>query len=123
MIPLGRGDKFSPVWRQYWVQSDRRSSLWSAGAVLDAAVIHPLSSLMPCGFSHRFAGPLVRFRKKALKAIAAGEEIELLKLRNGDYLGEMHDEFNAMLEALEPRSGLRSQDARGKALPNQPVAV
>jgi methyl-accepting chemotaxis protein len=55
--------------------------------------------------AHRLVGPLVRFRQ-AMRAIAAGDEVELLKLRQGDYLGEMRDEFNAMLEALEQRGAV-----------------
>jgi methyl-accepting chemotaxis protein len=55
--------------------------------------------------AHRLVGPLVRFRH-AMRAITAGDEVELLKLRQGDYLGEMRDEFNAMLEALEQRGAV-----------------
>lgn len=51
-------------------------------------------------FSHRLVGPVVRFRK-TIQAIAAGEPVRPIKLRDGDYLTEMRDEFNTMLEELQ----------------------
>ncbi|MBI2806475.1 MAG: hypothetical protein HYX68_15955 [Planctomycetes bacterium] len=53
-------------------------------------------------FSHHLVGPLVRFRH-AIKAIADGEPIRPVKLRDGDHLTEMRDEFNRMLEELQKR--------------------
>ena len=46
--------------------------------------------------------PLYRFRQ-AIKAIESGEELELIRLRKGDMLQEMKDDFNRMLTALEHR--------------------
>ena len=51
-------------------------------------------------FSHKIVGPLVRFRN-TLKALADGEAVRPVKLRDGDYLTEMRDEFNKMLEHLQ----------------------
>lgn len=51
-------------------------------------------------FSHRLVGPLVRFRK-TMQAIAGGEAVRPIKLREGDYLEEMRDDFNKMLEELQ----------------------
>src|SRR5262245_434658 len=42
-------------------------------------------------FSHRIVGPIYRFRK-TVEAIAAGEELELVRLRKGDFLQELGDE-------------------------------
>jgi sensor histidine kinase YesM len=53
-------------------------------------------------FTHRIVGPLYRVRQ-AVKAVAAGEEQEPMTLRKGDYLQELKDDFNEMLEALEGR--------------------
>src|SRR5438046_2025257 len=39
-------------------------------------------------FTHRIVGPLYRFRK-VIQAITAGEELTLIKLRQGDLLLEM----------------------------------
>lgn len=53
-------------------------------------------------FTHRLVGPLVRFRR-TMQAIAAGEAVRPIKLRKGDYLTEMRDDFNRMLEELQKR--------------------
>lgn len=50
-------------------------------------------------YSHRLVGPVVNFRK-TLQDMAAGRPVQPIKLRSGDYLTEMRDEFNAMLDAL-----------------------
>jgi hypothetical protein len=52
--------------------------------------------------SHRLVGPLVRFRK-TMQDIAAGEVVRPIKLREDDYLTEMRDDFNQMLESLQKR--------------------
>lgn len=72
-------------------------------------------------FSHRLVGPLVRFRK-TMRAIAEGKAVRPLKLREGDYLTEMRDDFNKMLEALQkqgvavikPVDPAQEQDAHKK---------
>jgi hypothetical protein len=51
-------------------------------------------------FTHRLIGPLVRFRK-TMQAMAQGEPVRPIKLRDGDYLLEMRDDFNKMLEELQ----------------------
>lgn len=56
-------------------------------------------------FTHRVVGPLVRFRK-TINAVAAGEEVELLVLRQGDLLTDMRDDFNEMLRELERRGAV-----------------
>ena len=38
-------------------------------------------------YTHRIVGPLYRFRK-AIQAIIAGDELELIRLRKGDHLQE-----------------------------------
>ena len=49
--------------------------------------------------AHRVVGPLYRFRQ-TIKAIAAGEDVQMVRLRDGDFLQEMKDEFNEMLRVL-----------------------
>jgi nitrogen fixation/metabolism regulation signal transduction histidine kinase len=51
-------------------------------------------------FSHRLVGPLVRFRR-TLQDMANGEAVRPNKLREGDYLEELRDDFNKMLEHLQ----------------------
>lgn len=63
-------------------------------------ILGPPLTLDAIRFAHRLVGPLYRFRK-AIQAIAAGESVEPIKLRNGDLLKEFQDDFNAMLRYLE----------------------
>jgi sensor histidine kinase YesM len=60
--------------------------------------------------SHRFVGPLNRFRK-TIQAVTAGEDIRLVSLRDGDQLQEMKDDLNAMLRALEQRGAITLRGA------------
>jgi methyl-accepting chemotaxis protein len=53
-------------------------------------------------FAHRLVGPVYSFRK-ALRALAAGDAVRPVKLRQDDFLTEMRDDFNTMLEAFERR--------------------
>jgi hypothetical protein len=53
-------------------------------------------------FSHRLLGPMVRFRR-TMQSIAKGEAVPPIKLRKGDHLTELRDDFNHMLEALQRR--------------------
>lgn len=55
---------------------------------------------------HRIVGPVYRFRK-TLQAIANGEEVSLVRLRKGDYLLEMQDDMNALIEVLAERGVIR----------------
>jgi hypothetical protein len=53
-------------------------------------------------FAHRVVGPIYRFRK-TVQAIAAGDPVRPVRLRQGDFLAEMRDDLNRMLEALQRR--------------------
>ncbi len=72
--------------------------------------------------SHRVVGPLHRFRK-AIQAVKAGDKIELLRLRQGDYLQELKDDFNEMLEALEERGAVTLQSTGTKSACEQAGAI
>jgi sensor histidine kinase YesM len=65
-------------------------------------VLVPVMAWDTIRFSHRLVGPLVRFRK-TMQAIAQGEAVRPIKLRDGDYLTELRDDFNLMLEELQKR--------------------
>lgn len=56
--------------------------------------------------SHRIVGPIYRFRK-TIEAIKAGEEVNLVTLRKGDFLQELGDELNEMIKVLEKRGAVR----------------
>lgn len=53
-------------------------------------------------FSHRLVGPIYRFRK-TVQAMSAGEPVRPIKLRQGDYLEEMKEDINKLLESLQQR--------------------
>jgi methyl-accepting chemotaxis protein len=63
-------------------------------------ILAPVAAWDSIHFTHRIVGPLVRFRQ-AMQAIAEGEAVRPIKLREGDHLTELRDDFNAMLEALQ----------------------
>jgi hypothetical protein len=65
-------------------------------------VLVPVMAWDSIRFTHRLVGPLVRFRK-TMQAIAAGEAVRPIKLREDDYPVEMRDDFNRMLEELQKR--------------------
>lgn len=68
-------------------------------------VLVPVMAWDSIRFSHRLVGPLVRFRE-TMQAIADGESVRPIKLRDGDYLTELRDDFNYMLEELQKRGVL-----------------
>ena len=51
-------------------------------------------------FAHRLVGPLYRFRT-VVRTIAEGQPVPMVQLRKGDFLMDLKDDFNAMLEQLE----------------------
>jgi hypothetical protein len=70
--------------------------------VLCLLVLVPIMAWDAIRFSHRLLGPMVRFRQ-TLKSITAGEPVRPIKLREGDYLLDVRDLFNEMLDALQRR--------------------
>ena len=72
--------------------------------------------------AHRIVGPIYRFRK-TIRAITAGEELELTNLRKGDFLVEMRDELNEMLKALEQRGAVVLKTPAAKQDQNPPLAA
>jgi hypothetical protein len=55
--------------------------------------------------AHRIVGPMYRFRQ-TVKAITAGEQVDLIRLRQGDMLLEMRDDLNEMIKALADRGAV-----------------
>jgi hypothetical protein len=74
----------------------------NAPALVCLAILMPIMAYDALRFSHRLVGPMVRFRK-AMNAIAEGEPVRPIKLREDDFLTELRDDFNKMLEALQKR--------------------
>jgi uncharacterized membrane protein len=63
-------------------------------------ILVPVMAWDTIRFSHRLVGPIVRFRQ-TMQAITEKEAVCPIKLREADYLTEMRDDFNEMLEALQ----------------------
>ncbi len=70
-----------------------------APVFISLAVLVPVMAYDGIRFTHRLVGPLVRIRT-ALRAIAGGEQVRRVKLREDDFLHEMAAEFNEALEAV-----------------------
>jgi hypothetical protein len=73
-----------------------------ARSLLVLLVLAPIMIIDSIKFAHRLVGPLYRFRV-TIKALAAGQPVDLVRLRKGDFLHDMQDDFNAMLKLLESR--------------------
>jgi hypothetical protein len=73
-----------------------------APALLGCLVLLPFLAWDAVKFAHRVVGPVYSFRK-TLRALAAGEAVRPVRLRRDDFLTEMRDDFNAMLEAFQRR--------------------
>ena len=65
-------------------------------------ILVPVMAWDAIRFTHRLVGPMVRFRA-TMQAIARGEPVRPIKLRDGDYLDDLRDDFNKMLEELQKR--------------------
>jgi methyl-accepting chemotaxis protein len=89
----GSGD----VWDQF-----KRTSLDYLPVLGCLLVLMPVMVWDAIRFTHRLVGPLVRFRR-TMQDVAKGEAVRLMKLREGDYLTDLRDDFNVMLEALQRR--------------------
>jgi hypothetical protein len=85
----------------------------SCGMILTPAVAIGLALLFifdAVHETHRIVGPLYRFRK-TIQAVTNGEEIALIRLRDGDYLQELKGDLNAMLRALEQRGAVHLSES------------
>jgi hypothetical protein len=103
------------VWSLFWLGDQLAARNDAAGwpAALVGSVLSPLAAVFlgvvftfdAVKEAHRIVGPLYRIRK-AIEAVAAGEEVSLIKLRAGDHLQELKEDFNAMLRELEKRGAV-----------------
>jgi hypothetical protein len=75
--------------------------LWDySPALIGCLLLLPILAWDAVKFGHRVVGPLFRLRK-CMQAVAAGEPVPPLKLRETDLLTEVRDDFNTMLETLQ----------------------
>jgi hypothetical protein len=69
-------------------------------ALLCFVVVVPVLAWDAVRFSHRLVGPLYRFQQ-AMQALGNGGSVSPMKLRDDDFLLEMKDDFNRMLDTLQ----------------------
>jgi hypothetical protein len=74
-------------------------------ALLCAFVLAPVICLSALKLAHRIVGPLVPIRR-CIQSITRGTPVEFVRLREGDFLEEVRDDINEMLEALEERGAI-----------------
>jgi hypothetical protein len=86
------------------------------------ALVVPVLAWDAVRFAHRLIGPIRRFRK-TVQEVTAGQPVRPIKLRQGDFLVEMRDDFNGMLEALQRRglSVLKPADPVQESRQQQPA--
>lgn len=80
-------------------------SFFSWGAVLMGLALLGLLTFDAVRYVHRLVGPIYRFRK-AVQAIAAGETVELVRLRQEDFLKDFMGDFNVMLKVLADKGAI-----------------
>lgn len=68
-------------------------------------LLGPWLALDAVRFSNHLVGPLYRF-KVTLKTITNNEPVNKIKLRKGDFLLDMQDQINDMIEALQSRGAV-----------------
>jgi nitrogen fixation/metabolism regulation signal transduction histidine kinase len=83
------------------------------GSMATRIAIVTLGVLFICDalrLAHRVVGPIFRFRQ-AIQAVTAGGEVELVGLRQDDFLQDLKTEINDMLRALEQRGAITLKKA------------
>lgn len=58
--------------------------------------------------SHRFAGPIYRFRK-SLKSLAEGQVVEEISFRGKDFWSDLSNDFNRVAKKLNQNSSSKSE--------------
>ena len=79
--------------RAFWIS--QWTTVLAFAATLPAVIYDSLR------VSHRFAGPFLRL-KRAVKQLADGETVQPLHFRDGDFWQDVADDFNRVLERIQP---------------------
>lgn len=80
-----------------------RSALFGTVGFLPLAVIDMVR------LSHRFAGPMLRFRR-AMQELGRGEQVEPLRFRDGDYWQDVATDFNAVCSRVQGQLSKRVEE-------------
>jgi hypothetical protein len=79
---------------------DEDMALFYRSAVASTLCILPLVVYDVLRLSHRFAGPMLRFRR-AMRELGNGDHVEPLRFRDGDFWQELASDFNAVLKRVD----------------------
>ena len=77
-------------------------AIWHANAVLLVTLVALLPFVIyeSIRLSHRFAGPMTRFRAE-LKRMGAGENVEPIQFRRDDFWKDIAESFNSVRQRIE----------------------
>jgi hypothetical protein len=78
------------------------------------AILVPVFTWDAVKFYHRIAGPIFRFRSVS-RDVAAEKPVRRVKLREGDELIELQDDFNSMLDTLVRAGAVQLIEGKGNA--------
>ena len=99
-------DDFYARFRQLW---------WHIELTAIASLfVLPLVIIDVVRLSHRWVGPVFRLRK-ALEALAKGEQVSAIQFRDGDYWQDMANDFNVIAERLKSLEADNAPGASRKA--------
>jgi hypothetical protein len=78
----------------------------------------PLAVIDMVRLSHRFAGPMLRFRR-AMHDLGCGKHVAPLRFRDGDFWQDLATDFNAVLERVPGPGGNPENEAALAATPDE----
>lgn len=78
-------------------------------ALLPVAAFLGVITIDAVRYVHRVVGPIYRFRK-TIQSIAAGEPVDLVKLRRQDFLQDIMKDLNDMIHVLEEKGAVVIKD-------------
>lgn len=114
------------VWESFhhgegnWLAQYREFSVRHYPMLFCMLGLAPFLALDMLRFSHRTAGPIYRLRQ-TFRAITQGPSVRPIKLRDGDYLTDVVDDFNGMVRSLQQRGSLPTADPSAAASTTQPA--
>ena len=96
----------------YWLSGEAVDSgtIWYhlAPMVVSSTVLLPIVMFSAVRFSHRFVGPMVRFRR-ILRQLSEGEPVPSVELRRNDFWRDVANELNRVSARLSEVSAKAAQ--------------
>ena len=91
-------------------------------ALIASLILLPLVILDVVRLSNRFVGPFMRLRC-SMRALARGEHVAPIKFRQGDFLMEFADEFNAVAALVQDKTPPPQPEHDQQQEPPEPVVA